>query len=226
MILISSYYLSNNNERQKELNECLLQNIKNKHIKSIILLNDKIYDLDFILKNKKKVKQIVLHNKEKLYFNDAIKYINDFYYGELIILSNTDIYFDDSLKVMKDINMQNKAFCLLRYDQTKDGEKNIFRHFDEPRSDSQDSWIFKAPLQIDLDQVDFSFGTLGCDNIFANVLYNHGILLSNPSYDIITTHVHNTEERNYDENTRIHGNYCLIKPDHLNNEAQIRFMNY
>jgi hypothetical protein len=231
MILITSYYLSNNIERQNEINQCLINNVNNKFIKSIILLNDKIYDINFITRNKKKIKQIIINNKEnqtknKLYFNNAIEYINNNFYGDIIILSNSDIYFDNTLSHVPEDDMENKIYCLLRYDQKEDGTKDIFRHYDEPRSDSQDSWIFKAPLNIDLQQVNFSFGTLGCDNIFANVLFNHDYKLSNPSYDIITTHLHNYPERNYSEDERIHGNYCLIKPGHITTEPSIRFMNY
>jgi len=231
MILITSYYLSNNIERQNEINQCLINNANNKFIKAIILLNDKIYDINFITRNKKKIKQIIINTKEnqtqnRLYFNNAIEYINNNYYGDIIILSNSDIYFDNTLSHVLEDNMENKIYCLLRYDQKEDGTKDIFRHYDEPRSDSQDSWIFKAPLNIDLQQVNFSFGTLGCDNIFANILFNHDYKLSNPSYDIITTHLHNYPERNYSEDERIHGNYCLIKPDHITSEPNIRFMYY
>ena len=82
MILITSYYLSNNIERQNEINQCLINNANNKFIKAIILLNDKIYDINFITRNKKKIKQIIINTKEsqtknKLYFNNALEYINE-----------------------------------------------------------------------------------------------------------------------------------------------------
>ena len=55
------------------------------------------------------------------------------------------------------------------------GEKEIFTRFDEPRNDSQDCWIFKSPLNIDLNKINFSFRTLGCDSIFAKHVYDTGI---------------------------------------------------
>ena len=226
MILVSCYYTSSNIERQKELNDTLIYNVNNKYISQIILLNDQIYPLDFIKKNKKKINQVVWYKEGNLYFNKAIEYINDYLCGEIVILSNSDIYFDNTLELLTNKFTEKIVYCLLRYEILENGKKDIFRHFDEPRSDSQDSWIFKSPLEINLDDVNFSFGTLGCDNIFANVLYNNNYKLFNPSYDIITTHLHKTEERTYDGSTRIHGNYCLIKPDHLDKEADIRFMNY
>ena len=65
MILISCYYLSDNIERQKELNDTLIYNANNKYIKQIILLNDQIYNLDFIKRNKKKIKQVSLYSEGK-----------------------------------------------------------------------------------------------------------------------------------------------------------------
>ena len=90
MILITSYYLSNNIERQNEINQCLINNVNNKFIKAIILLNDKIYDINFITRNKKKIKQIIINTKEnqtknRLYFNNAVEYINNNFYGDIII---------------------------------------------------------------------------------------------------------------------------------------------
>jgi len=46
--LVTSYYQSGNKERQKEIDACLVQNVQNVHIKSIHLLNDQDYPLDFI----------------------------------------------------------------------------------------------------------------------------------------------------------------------------------
>ncbi len=226
MILVSTYYTSNNDKRQEEINTCLINNFNNPLIKNIYLLNDKTYNLDFITNNNK-IKQFeIVKENEKLLFKDAIEFINSYCYKDNVILSNTDIYFDDSLNLLKDENLNNKVYCLLRYNINPDGSKDIFRHFGEPRSDSQDCWIFNSPLRINTNLLDFSFGTLGCDNIFASILHDHEYKLYNPSYDVIANHLHNIEERNYSENTRIHGNYCLIKPHFLKEESNIRFMEY
>ena len=49
MILVTSYYTTDNEDRQKEINTCLIKNINNPSIKNIYLLNDKTYELDFLL---------------------------------------------------------------------------------------------------------------------------------------------------------------------------------
>ena len=136
------------------------------------------------------------------------------------------------LITLKNINNEkindfnNKVCCLLRHNVDTDGNKDIFRHFGEPRADSQDCWIFKSPLKIDTNDLKFTFGTLGCDNMFASILHEQGYELYNPSYDIIVYHLHNIEERNYNIDDRVHGNYCLIQPHHLNETPNITFMEY
>jgi hypothetical protein len=225
MNLITSYYLCNDSDRQKEINTCLQKNVDNELIENIYLLNDKTYNLDF-LTNNSKIKQFEIIENGKLLFKDAIEFINSYCYKDNVILSNSDIYFDNTLELLKNEDFNNKMFCLLRYNVLIDGTKDIFRHFGEPRSDSQDCWIFKSPLRINTNDLNFSFGTLGCDNMFASILHDHGYELYNPSYDIITYHLHNIEERNYTIDDRIHGNYCLIKPHHLNEKSDIRFMEY
>ena len=224
MILVTSYYKTSNKERQNEIDECITKNINNPLISNIYLLNDKIYNSK-ILKNEK-IKQFNIIKGNKLLFKDAIEFINSYCHNENVILSNTDIYFDESLELLEDYDLNYKVLCLLRHDVKKDGTVDIFRHFGEPRWDSQDSWIFKSPLKIDINELDFSFGTLGCDNMFASKLYDQDYQISNPSYSIKIYHLHNVDERNYNCDDRVHGNYCLIQPSHLDDDTNIRFMEY
>lgn len=226
MILVTSYYKTQSIDRQKEIDECLIKNIQNNMIENIYLLNDKIYELNFI-KDQSKIKQFnIIDDNSKLNFKDAIEFINSYCYKELVILSNTDIYFNKSLSLIKQENLDNQILCLLRYNVDKNGNYDIFKHFGEPRSDSQDCWIFQSPLKINTNDINFTFGTLGCDNIFASKAHEQGYELLNPSYDIKIFHLHNEEERNYTCDDRIHGNYCLINPHHLKEKPNIRFMEY
>jgi hypothetical protein len=227
MILITTYYQTSNIHRNNEINKCLKYNFLNKNIKEIYLLNNEIYDLDFIEKNNK-IKQIKISDNidYKLKYNDAIDYINKNFKKNICILSNSDIYFDNTLSKINNKNINNSLFALLRYDEDKYGNKNIFTRHGLPRDDSQDCWIFKSPLNVDLEKINFSFGTLGCDNIFATIVYNSGIKICNPCLDIVSIHVHNTEFRTYNVDNRIHGKYGLLKPCCLDEYPEIVFMDY
>jgi hypothetical protein len=80
MILITTYYKSENEFRQKEIDKCLLNNCKNNNIQKIYLLNDKIYDLPFYCHNKI-IQIIISDNYEKQKLSCLLLFvITDLYY--------------------------------------------------------------------------------------------------------------------------------------------------
>ena len=97
---------------------------------------------------------------------------------------------------------------------------------DVPRDDSQDCWIFKSTFNVDLNKLCFSLGTLGCDSIFASIVNDSGIKVSNPSLDIVSIHVHNTDFRTYSANNRIHGNYCMVPACKMDEYIEVTIINY
>ncbi len=200
--LITSYYLVDNEERQNELNQCLILNAKNKFIKSIFLLNDKIHDINFIESDyKQKIVQLIVNddNKKRLHYDFAVNFINNYLYGEMCVLSNSDIYFDNTLNFLTNIDFTNQFIALSRY---TDGVVSP--------PVSQDSWIFKSPLNIDLQKIKFKFGVPGCDNVFANIVSNSGYNVTNPCKTLISHHLHNSNYRTYNEEQRIFGDYTFV----------------
>lgn len=201
--LITTYYESNNDERQTELNECLIHNLNNNFIKKIYLLNDKIYD--FIFLNNENISKIIQvevdeDNKKRLGYDFSIKFINENIPNEKCILSNSDIFFDTTLDHLETYDLNNKVLALSRYN-----EGVLY-----DRHDSQDSWIFISPLNIDLNLCNFKFGTRGCDNSIAYTIKESGYDILNPSKTIITHHVHKTEFRTYPSNV-VPGPYHMVK---------------
>lgn len=226
--LITTYYKTSDENRNNEINKCLIKNVENKNIKKIYLLNNNIYDFNFINDNNYKIKQVLI-SKEidyKLKYKDAFIFINEYLKNEICILSNSDIYFNETLSLINDINIKNSVFALLRYDEDINGDLSILKKYNIPREDSQDSWIFKSPLNIDLNQLNFSMGTLGCDNVFANIIYENNIKITNPSLDIITIHVHLTNFRTYTEIDRIYGKYCMLEPCKLDEYKEVKIIDY
>jgi hypothetical protein len=213
--LITSYYESTNNKRQNELKQCLINNVNNQYIQKIYLLNDKNYNLEFIT-DKTKIEQIIVDNdsKNRLKFSYAVNFINNNLIGEICILSNSDIYFDETLKNLIDYDMDNKFLALSRYNN-----RFLYNNYL-----SQDSWIFKSPLQIDINQINFPFGTIGCDNIFAYIVHKHNIDVSNPSKTIKSHHLHASKYRTYDSKNRLHGIYLGIKSHELNKQSILKII--
>lgn len=230
MILITTFYIPNNREREKEINLCLRKNYENPFIKKIYLLNDKIYELPFKQQNDEKIEQIIINSSPnyKLRFDDAVNFINNNneFIGKYCILSNSDIYFDETLENINKQYITNNVFALLRYDESEDGSLSLYSENNKPRVNSQDCWIFKSPLKVDIKRLDFEFGTLGCDNVFANVVYTSGIYISNPCLDIKTIHVHLSNFRTYNNNIWINRDYCYVIPCNLREMPNIIYTDY
>lgn len=207
MILITTYYKPNNEERLNELNQCLINNFNNNFIKKIYLLNDKIYDLSFINYCENKITQIIVNeeNNDRLGYDYAIDFINNNLEGNICILCNSDIFFDDSLEKLVDYNFDNKMLALARYNN------NILFN----KIDSQDSWIFKSKAKIDLSLCKFKFGKPCCDNRIACIFKDHGYNVINPSLTIKSHHLHNSNFRTYDKKDKVTGDYFFIKPSIL-----------
>lgn len=206
--LITTYYKSGNEIRQSEINECLINNFNNQYIAKIYLLNDSVYDLDFVSKNiENKIVQIVVddNNKTRLGFDYAFEFVNKNLSGEKCIVSNSDIYFDLTLELLNEYNLDNKCLALTRYDKNK----LIYG------SRSQDSWIFKSPLNIEPNKFNFKFGHPGCDNRIAQIIKESGYNITNPCVTIKTHHLHMSGIRNWTEKDRIKGEYLFLKPCEL-----------
>ena len=170
--------------RFKEYLHVINLNLKNNNIKKIYLFFEYLenFNLDEILnkfdffKNDK----IIIIPKKKNYkrhisFNEMIEFSNKNLFGEKILISNNDIYFENLNKVKKDkLILKNMVLALTR--------TNVFDTAPTVDTMSQDSWIFVSPIKIPNDIV--YIGWQGCDNRLAYELFNLGYNLSNP-VDII-----------------------------------------
>jgi hypothetical protein len=205
--LLTSYYDAKNDERQKELDTCLLNNYNNVYIEKIYLFVDNIYIFNFIHDTCNKIFQIIVDddNKSRLSYKFVIEYMNNNLKNEQCIIANSDIYFDDTLKLITKEHLHDTVLALSRYD---DNSLKV-------SVDSQDSWITISPLNINLDQCNFKFGFPGCDNRFAFICHINNYRVINPCYTIKTHHLHNTQYRTYSENDRIIGEYLCLQFTYL-----------
>jgi hypothetical protein len=204
MILITTYYKSSNDKRQKEIEECLLRNINNKHISKIYLLNDQIYE-EYNKENK--IVQIVVdeENKKRLTYKYTISFINEKLKDEKCIIANSDIYFDETLEHLVNYDLSNKFLALSRYD------KGVL--YDT--LSSQDTWIFTSPASVPLEDCNFHFGVPGCDNKILYIFQKSGYKISNPSRTIKTHHLHESNFRTYKGSDRVSGPYAYSSPSFL-----------
>jgi len=189
--LFINYYNVLNEERQKELDFCIRKNISNPLINKVYIFLDKKVDFYTTLPNK-----VHLINLDRPTYASIIKYINskDEFKDSYNVISNTDIYFDHTISLLKKINMENTCVDLNRWDVQNDGS-SIFLE----TKGSQDVWIFKGKIKEELkNKSNFYLGRRCCDNVFLNNLMESGYRTVCPSYDIRAHHLHNVDFRTWE----------------------------
>ena len=162
--VFSQFYLDKDKEHRREIRYALNKNVKNKHIDSIILLNERIYTDEELGVSSPKIKQVVINTRITYY--DFLNYKIDGYK----ILINSDIFLDNTIKNVKtsDIHINRKMFALLRYEYNN-GSPSIFcrKGKTSGREDSQDTWIVHSNHSFtkkELDTFKIHLGIPGCDN--------------------------------------------------------------
>jgi hypothetical protein len=185
--------------RYKEIHQCLEINLKNKYIKSIIFFYEVSNEEEILFEDyihaKIKIIPVITNKKRDISFNRLVMYANQNLINELCIISNNDIYFDDTLTMLSHINFyKNNYFISLtrkNHDKYLDNTNKVWK----PHSASQDSWMFVSPIKLMKNEI--NLGWIQCDNIISASYNSLGYQVINPHYSINTWHLHmynNTNE--------------------------------
>jgi len=198
--LFVNYYTDKNDERTKELNFCMLQNLRNESIDNIVVISNEIdylklkhlYDGDL----SKKITPMITDLRPS--FNDYFKLTSKLFNGEdnVNIISNLDIIIplETIIKSKEYLNTNKTCLALTRWDIKDMHNMNSSVFFDRP--DSQDAWFFVGGVP-KIAGADYSLGIAGIDNSIAHQLEQSGYNVINPSRTLKTFHFHLTEVRNY-----------------------------
>ncbi len=196
-ILITSLYNECNQNRLYEYLTCLEKNLSNEQIKEIHVFYDTTKDIEsknFILLEKlKKNKSIkITYGKKRPTFDLLFTLSNKIYPCENIIISNADIYFDSTLNLLSNYDLENKFLWLTRWNvlANKKVEKDL--HY------CADTWIFKTPIK-KIDTIGLELGTWHCDSRIIIEASKASLIVSNPSLDIKCFHLHLSNIRHYNE---------------------------
>lgn len=190
--LFVSYFDTTDKVRQEEVAHCFAKNFLNHFIDKIyIIFESSIYLPDFSVRKGMELEFIYVRRRPT--YNaifDLIKIHTSA--NDINIISNSDIYFDETLEHVKAIQ-PNDIYALCRW-ECSDGK---FLN----RRDSQDAWIMKGhPRNV---QAGFTMGIPGCDNAIADRFAKVGYNVISPSKTIKTWHLHSTSERTYNPSIRI-----------------------
>jgi hypothetical protein len=235
IILVYQYFKVKNNDseyqnrRQNEIDLCLIKNNNNKYINEIHLLVEELYELSF-LSNTTKIKQIVIN--KRLSYQDAFEYYNINLSNQICILSNADVYYDDSLNILKYVNFnfktvlcltryednsenELKLLCGLEYDYSKNNMVKCIKQF-KPSIWTQDCWIWKDN-QINIKNCDFHLGIPGCDNHIVYLFTSNNYNIYNPSKLICSNHIDILRNKNTE--------YGIEKGNYINDNNRIKNTN-
>lgn len=195
-ILFTSFYQDKNPDRHQELEHCIRMNVNNANIdKIVVVLEGKREDFP-VLNYSDRIEVIEAQRPTfRQFFELANLYCTQ---DDIAIISNTDIYFDNSIKDIDRINWTvPTCLALSRWHYHNGG--NIVLHNEKY---SQDVWIFKGKIR-QMQYADFYMGIAGCDNRIAYEILQSGYHVINPAHTIRCIHYHMSEIRNYSPDERI-----------------------
>ena len=196
LYFITQFFVSPKARRYNEIVHTLQKNAECDHVDRIILLNERTYDLPV---SSPKIEQHIIGHR--LNFRTVFQYIHEKVPADvLVVVANSDIYLDDSWRLLWSLSMRDTFLSLLRWDVQEDpAEKPVLFG---PRSDSQDTWVVSSNSVKERtwkwDTLDISFGQNGCDNAINVEMLRNKYMVVNPCMSLTTNHVHMSGVRTYE----------------------------
>jgi hypothetical protein len=182
MILLSAFFPTTP-ERAKELEFCLEHNILQPFFEHVVILCE-----GGGLPNLSSNKITFVDMPRRMVYGDFFQCANQFHSGQICVVSNTDVMYDETLDKFNHLPFQrweNRLFAITRTNE--DGRLQ--------NPGSQDTWVFKAPLQ-KFDGWKLILGIIGCDSFLAQKALEADMEVENPALSIRCLHRHRVGVRN------------------------------
>ena len=195
LYFITQFFVSPKPRRSAEIVHTLQKNAECNYVDKIILLNERQYELPV---SSLKIEQHVIGHR--LNFRTVLQYIYEKVPSDvLVVIANSDIYLDDSWRLLWSLSMRSTFLSLLRWDvQENPQEKPVLFG---PRSDSQDTWVISSnsvkERSWNWPTLDIPFGQNGCDNAINVEMLRNKYMVANPCMSLTTNHVHTSGIRTY-----------------------------
>ena len=209
MILLTGLYSSGRVDRDTEMRQSLKINLDNPAIERVYAFKENgfnaIANSEFLsLCTRERERRLELVDlgglSRRITFKEYFEWANDMPWRSesVICLANADIYFDETLKLVKPAHLENKFLCLSRWKHVP-GKDPVL---DEQVAGGADAWIFKTPVKVP-EKSNFTQGVIACDNRIARLMQLEGYKLDNPSLDVRVIHVHASGYRSYGWDTTL-----------------------
>jgi|TARA_B100001094_G_scaffold333423_1_gene411986 hypothetical protein len=177
IVLFTPWYNPEDNTTTLNNIRCLENNIQNQYIETIcLMMESKDTIIPSHLMGHPKLKTAYID--KRLSYADWVVYSQKHYSEYIKILSNTDIYFDETLEHVFTKYFTPKTFyTITRKDLDSNGNivnsHDTYEDYNNPTNPiySQDCWIFKDKIDvIDPKYINFELGIGNCDRLFKNYL--------------------------------------------------------
>lgn len=176
--LFTTSYKEPDDRRTAEYLQCLKNNLQNSLIDEICVLDED----SGVLPVHQKVRTRSVSRRPT--YHEFFQWINQLAApSDISIIANSDIYFDQTLKLLRSTLQRNTCAALSRWDILADGSCRLF-----DRNDSQDVWVFRGPVGSVI--CNFPLGVPRCDNRILHELRMAGYQVINPAFTIRTLHLH------------------------------------
>jgi hypothetical protein len=211
--LITTYYKAADPEREAENLQCLVNNLNHPLIERVHLFLQSSNRPNLSRHDKL---NFVFHDKRPT-FSELFAYGNSLNVDIIKVVANSDIFFDDSIKLAVQALQKWDVLALTRWDYSENGSHDFYNNFK-----SQDVWIFKN--FIDESIGNYHIGRHGCDIRLAYEFKNRKYKIINPSLSIKTIHIHSSGLRPYFEDPNyeyVSPPYLYLLPTYLNNFREL-----
>jgi len=160
------------------------QNIKNQLIKKIYVFYENFSGTRPSFLESDKI--VIIPISEIAHHKTFYEFANQNLAGQLVIMANADIYFDESLEKLKYVDFSVHNVALTRYNYYK-GSRWV------PDQYCHDTWVFKAPIRFK--DTDYRFNCFGTEHLLVHDWLQNGYKVINPCLSIFTHHVHKNDCR-------------------------------
>jgi hypothetical protein len=193
-------YINSNPRRIPDFKFCLSKNIENPRINSINILSEAALP---VISEMPKVRKFKVTRWPS--YKDFFDIANEYYTGKHIIVSNADIFFDETLAHLDGFSLKGVFLHLTR--KEVNGNPEDLNFFGQGLG-AGDSWFFQAPCWTKLSHT--KIGTPYCDHIIWQGAAKAGYRVFNPCLNINGWHKHpmrdyHTDNRLYNEVLSYHG---------------------
>jgi len=200
--LIVHLFNEKNAARCEEYIECLKINLAHPLIDKIHVVyeysNEEQEQKSIILNFLKTVDIPISYMPSHTSFNACLSIANELYPNKATIIANGDIYFDETLNILENYDLEDKFLAPTRWDILPDGTRQIY-HFKTGQINflSQDCWMFKSPFPMPRKTI--LLGKMRCENIIMGHAFDMKYEVQNPSLTIKCWHLHKVQIRHYTE---------------------------